>query len=200
MATKLQIANDALMEINESPIQSLDAETGAARTVSAALDGVIRNVVGDYNWPIKRTVRKLTPSTSYVMQDSSYDNAFEIPSDCDQITSVKDDIGYAGYRYTLRDNHILADMDFVFLHYNKEATEVVDFPNYLATALTFALAARIAGPIAGESEGEKASRRTTATRYINKAKKIASREGPSQTYISDDTSQFMEAHRSYGRI
>ena len=200
MATKLDIANDALQEVNASPIQSLDSDKGVAKTVSSALDGVLRQVLGDYDWPVLRTVRRLNPSVEYSPIDSDYGNAFEIPSDCDQITSVKDDKGYSGYRYTLRDNHILADMDVLYLHYSKEVLEVLEFPNYLATALVFALAARIAGPVAGESEGEKAGRRTTAARFLNKAKVAASRQGPSQSYITDNTSQFIEAHQGYGRV
>lgn len=199
MATKLQIANRALLEVNGSPILSLDERTGTARIVKAALEGSIEEVQALANWPILRRTIVLQPSVEWTPVDAEFTNAFKQPADFGNVVHVTDNNGNLGYDYRLENGYILSNLDSVYLRYNINLETVTEFPPYLVMVLVAHLAYRIVGPITGDLNGKNALNQEFKSQ-LRKGKILAARESPPQNYMTDTESRFIEAHDGYGEV
>lgn len=205
MATNLEIANQALLELGSATITQADFDSpssSAARVVSPAFSSVLKEVLSTYDFPILRVVAKLV-SVGAPAVDTEFDYSFSIPNDFNYLNKVTTTEGFQNSDYRIEGSdvaslRILANETPIFLHYGKTITDASVLPDYLISAVVYRLAARIAKPLTGEiNEREMMNREYE--KAIKQAKRRASQDKAPLRSISDDNSSYIHSHQ-YGDV
>ena len=199
MATKLEIANRAILLARGVPIESLDETSGLARTVSTALTASIQEVVAVHEWNRLNRTLKLIPSITYTLVDSQYTYAFKLPSDYSNLISIKDVNGFNYTDFRNESGHILCNWDVIYLHYNIQVTETSDLPEYLASVIAAHVAISISGVMSAD-DTLVAALEGKYLRRLSTAKVADARNSPAAYIMTDQTSHFIDAHNTYGEV
>lgn len=202
MATNLEIANQALLELGSAPITSDDFTTpvsASAKVVAPAFSSVLNEVLSDYDFPVLRVVAELT-SAGVPAVDTEFDYYFNLPADFNFLNKVTTTDGFLDGVYRIEGDTILANDTPIFLHYTKTITDASVLPEYLVPAIVYKLAARIAKPLTGEiNEREFLNREYD--KAFKRAKRRASQDKAPLRYVEDSNSGYIQAHQGpYGYV
>jgi hypothetical protein len=198
MATNLEIANQALLELGSTTITQSDFDTptsAAAKVVSPAFSMVLNEVVSDYDFPDLRVVAELTSAGTPAV-DTEFDYYFTLPSDFNILNKVTTSEGYPYGKYRLEQSQILGNEDPLFLHYSKTITDASVLPDYLVPAIIYKLAARIAKPLTGEIN-ERNMMNQEYEKAFKRAKRRASQDKVPMRFMTDANSAFIGAHEGH---
>jgi hypothetical protein len=195
MATNLEIANQALLELGSAPITSDDFTTpvsASAKVVSPAFSSVLNEVLSDYDFPVLRVVAELTSAGAPAV-DTEFDYYFALPADFNFLNKVTTTEGFLEGAYRVEGDTILANETPIFLHYTKTITDASVLPDYLVPAIIYKLAARIAKPLTGEIN-ERNMMNQEYEKAFKRAKRRASQDKVPMRYIESSNSGFIQAH------
>lgn len=203
MATNLEIANQALLELGSTAITQADFDTptsASAKVVSPAFSSVLNEVLSDYDFPVLRVVVELA-SAGVPAVDTEFDYYFNLPADFNFLNKVTTTEGFLWDAYRIEGSTLLANETPIYLHYTKTITDASVLPDYIVPAIIYKLAARIAKPLTGEiNEREMMNREYE--KAFKRAKRRASQDKVPMRFMTDGNSSFIHAHQgpSYGDV
>lgn len=199
MATKLQIANRALLFLGGTPITDLgDTNNNSARILNAAVDASIEEVLELGDWAINRKTAASTGTTSG-LPDSQYTYLHDLTalgSFVNRIRLLTDVDGYRITDYRREGTDLYADEETIYVRYSHPVADPVSFPAYLVSLCVAHLAKMVAIPITG-SEDRQGRASEEFERMLTRARVASAREEPPQTYMTDAQSRFVQAHDNH---
>ena len=198
MATNLEIANQALLELGSAPITSDDFTTpvsASAKVVSPAFSSVLNEVLSDYDFPVLRVVAELTSAGTPAV-DTEFDYYFNLPTDFNFLNKVTTTEGILQGPYRIEGDTLLVNETPIFLHYTKTITDASVLPDYLVPAIIYKLAARIAKPLTGEIN-ERNMMNQEYEKAFKRAKRRASQDKVPMRYIDNTNSAYIQSHQGF---
>ncbi len=138
MPSKTQICNDALTELKDLLITSIDDDIPQARYLKAVWDTVRDRLLERYPWNF--AMKRATLSRLATEPDFEYDYMYALPTDCISVWNVYD----SDSNYVIESSNLLIDDDTVELKYIARITDVSKYPPAFARCLALALADRVA--------------------------------------------------------
>lgn len=169
-ATKIQIANDALVSIGHRQINSFSDENDTVRKINAVWDIMVDSTLEACNWNFARNWIALKKIENIDSVDNPFYGswlfAYQVPNECAKVRIV-----FAqGHRYIpasdlpkfteLQYNGqmaILTDCDTAFAEYTMRIHDESQFTGTFCTLLSAALAAKIAMPVSMNPEIAKSA-------------------------------------------
>lgn len=135
MASKLDIVNGALIEMGETPLQSLTEDTESAITANYIYDQVYHDLLSKAPWRFAVTKQTLSQLVAAPLNEWSYQ--YQIPSDCVRVLRVYPDQDYDIYGDTIYSKASALALDYV-----AKVTEDA-LPPYFVRLLVLELAVRM---------------------------------------------------------
>lgn len=148
MASQVEIVNNALVEIGEATITSIDQNTRAARAAKRVWDNVRREMITRYRWNFAKKRAVLAPDTA--TPAFGYTNQFTVPTDFLQLIGVYDSVEdqrqltTSRQAYAMEGNKILWDGTALYIFYVANITDTGQFDPLFESALVYKLALRLA--------------------------------------------------------
>lgn len=161
MTNRLSIANDALIEMGEPPIESLTDSNKRARIMNQRSGQIIRSVLAAGSWAFAR--KRASIAASPTAPPFEFPNAYPLPGDFDALQAIYN--GY-GFDYRIEGTEILSHVGSpIQIVYTRKVDpdELGDAPELFIDACVFALAARTCAAITGSKE--QAERLRDAARF-----------------------------------
>jgi len=135
MASKLDIVNGALIEMGETPLQSLTEDTESAITANYIYDQVYHDLLSKAPWRFAVTKQTLSQLVAAPLNEWTYQ--YQIPSDCVRVLRVYPDQDYDIYGDTIYSKASALALDYV-----AKVTEDA-LPPYFVRLLVLELAVRM---------------------------------------------------------
>lgn len=148
MATKLEIANRALVKLGERTIDDLDSGLDVANSVKMAIDPARKLVLQLHPWNEVHT-RVAVVATESDPKYGSYRYSAPVPSDCLRLYGVQD-AEEMDVDYRREGNVILSGEEMAFVSYNRDEEDFTLFSETLADVIASHLARVIAYAITGK--------------------------------------------------
>lgn len=164
MQTNLDVANNALYDINVDPITGFDDPSKEARVVKAKFQSVLDEVMSVNPWNCNREIVLMNYAESEELFGWKY--CYTIPNNCLYVRAIAplSDISeltpetirrFSEYSmnqvtsqlYMKKGNRIYANDPYVLLVYSKSIKDCSELPAYIAKAVAKCLAAEIAYPL-----------------------------------------------------
>ncbi len=166
MASDVDIANSALMDMKQPSISSLDQDTGSARTIKAVFEEVRDWVLEQHPWNFARARATLAQLGSTPLY--GYKRAFQLPNDFLTLLGTEPDLDV----YRVEDGTLLCDVETVNISYIRRVTNPRSMPPHFRAAFAAFLAAKTAATITGSEELRKylealAAARLSSARHAN---------------------------------
>jgi len=154
MTSKVEIANQALMEIGDTPINSFDEGSPSANVISQVYDFVARQVMAEGAWSsctFRASLNKLSETPVF-----GFNNKFQLPTEPEaiKILSINNE-KINDVKYEIEQDKLLIDESAVSVKYIGFLTDPASYGIYLAETIVFALAARIAFRLTGMASVSK---------------------------------------------
>lgn len=201
MATNLELANRAIRATGGQPITDLAATSATAKIVNDALLPSIEEVLTEYQWHINTVTESSIGSTGDIP-----DTEFRYNHDLTALTHTLDRIvklvtadGYPIHNFRIEGQDLYADYETLFVVYTYPIEDVATFPPYLVQVVAAHLAKEICIPLTG-SEDRRGRLEEKYMRVLAQAKTQASRQNPQQSFLSDDSSVFIQARSTGSRF
>jgi len=185
MASEVQICSDALGQLGESPIMSLDDQTKAARLCKRFYFDIRDAVLRAYPWRCAIAFQELSPlAGSSVISNSGYAYTYQLPVDpfCLRALLVNGD---PAIKWERVGNKIITDEPSVTLKFIKRIEDPGEYDALLMNALIARLAQVLAYPITGDKQMGITAWQLYETK-LSEARSIDSMEGSTQEITSDD--------------
>lgn len=184
MSSKVEICNQALIEIGARTITSLSEGTPEANMCSQVYDISARSVMSQGAWrscTFQSSLNKISSSPLY-----GFDNQFQLPTDPEvlRVLSVQnehiDDI-----KYEIQQDKLLADESAVNIKYIGFLTDPTAYGQFLEDAIIF----KIASVIAYKLTGSRSASADLKTMYNSTLRRNLSQDGQqgSSIKLHDDT-------------
>ena len=148
MASQVEIVNNALVEIGEATITSIDQNTRAARTAKRVWDNVRREMLTRYRWNFAK--KRATLAADVTAPAFGYTHAFTVPTDFLQLIGVYDSaedqrqLTATRQAYASEGRKILYDGTALSIFYVADITDTAQFDPLFESALVYKLALRLA--------------------------------------------------------
>jgi len=201
MSTNLEIANRAIREVGGRPITALDAVSSTANIANDAILFSIEEVLSEYEWPIN-TVTETSTGVTTGLPDTKFaynHDLTALANTVDRVVGIADTEGHPYYTHRLEGTSLHADEETLFIRYTFPMTDVATMPPYLSQVIAAHLAKEICIPLSGD-QGRKEILEERYIRLLGKAKTQVSRQRPPQSFFDDTSSQYLEAHNTYGDV
>lgn len=185
MASEVQICSDALGQLGESPIMSLDDQTKAARLCKRFYPDLRDAVLRAYPWRCAIAFQTLNPlAGSSIISGSGYAYTYQLPTDpfCLRALLLNGD---PSIKWERVGNKIITDEPSITLKFIKRITDPGEYDALLMDALIARLAQILAYPITGDKKMGITAWELYMSK-ISEARFIDSVEGSTQEVISDD--------------
>lgn len=148
MASQVEIINNALVEIGEATITSVNQATRAARAANRVWDNVRRGMLKRYRWNFAKGRVTLAPDVD--KPAFGYTNQFTVPDDFIQLIGIYDanedqrQLTTTKQAYAHEGQKILWDGTALSIVYVKDITDTALFDPAFEDALVYKLAMRLA--------------------------------------------------------
>jgi hypothetical protein len=141
-ASRIEIISNALELIGDKAVTSAN-DNPNSRLANRFYDATYRSILSRGSFKFAKKTRQLNKLTDPVPSgpDDSYQNQFQIPSDCDYPIRVWPQSKYDIYADKIYSNEITLYLEYVFTESEG------NLPGYFVEAFEHSLAARIAYPI-----------------------------------------------------
>jgi hypothetical protein len=139
---RVSIANLALSNLGEAPIQNLTDDNARARIASARIDDVIRGILRMHDW---NTAMKRIALTSIGEPLFGFNTTFQLPADFIKIVEV-----YPVSRYRIQADTLLSNETTISILYIHEPTDVNTLDVLLAEAIALKLATEVSETLTGK--------------------------------------------------
>ena len=139
---KVSVANLALSNLGEAPIQNLNDNNARGRIANALIDNVVRTVLRSHDWnsAMKRVV--LTKVTDPLF---GWNSTFQLPADYIKVIEV-----WPVSRYRVQGDNILSNESTLSLLYIYEPADINSLDVLLAESLALKLAVEMAETLTGK--------------------------------------------------
>lgn len=187
MPSEVQLCSDALGQLGESPIMSLDPpdDSKRARLCARFYPDVRDAVLRAYPWRCAIEYQSLNRlSGSSAISGNQYAYTYQLPTDpfCLRALSINDDVSVKWERIGFK---LLTDEESVTLRYIKRIVDPGEFDTLLFQAIVSALVQVLAYPVTGDKEmGITAW--NLYEKKLAEARSIDSVEGSVEQITSDD--------------
>lgn len=148
MASQVEIVNNALVEIGEATITSIDQSTRAARAAKRVWENIRREMLTRYRWNFAKKRAVLAPDVATPVM--GYTNQFTVPDDFLALIGVYDSsedqrqLTTTRQAYASEGNKILWDGTALYIFYIANITDTGSFDPLFESALIYKLALRLA--------------------------------------------------------
>ncbi len=164
MATKVEIASNALIRIGANPISSFDEGGAAGVAASNLYEPTIASLLSDHTWRFCFAKRDLARLTAVPLNEWQY--AFQIPSDSIRIFRT-----YPNQNYRIFERKIYANSDTLSIDYQFRAPEA-NWPPYFQLLAEFVLASEFALSVTSNQSNadlyfQKANQQMRRAKYID---------------------------------
>jgi len=172
--TELDVANEALYALQESPIADLDAEGKAPEALKFNLPIARRTILQMYDWTCARKreplveIEEESPGVP-VINYSGRDHVYENPTEALRLVDVLSPLDMTGASWIKEGGRIYTDTEDAIGVYTIDLTDPSDWDDLLATSVAYMLASRVAYTITGEKSREADLMQMVAS-YISQAK------------------------------
>jgi len=139
---RVSIANLALSNLGEAPIQNLNDDNARARIASARIDDVIRGILRMHDW---NTAMKRIALTNIGEPLFGFNTTFQLPADFIKIVEV-----YPISRYRIQADTLLSNETTISILYVHEPSDVNTLDVLLAEAIALKLAVEITETLTGK--------------------------------------------------
>jgi hypothetical protein len=150
-ASKVEIANLALLRIGQRSIQSLDEQSNEASFARKLYDRTRRTVLRTHPWRFALKLQTLALETT---TPPGYAYSYALPSDC--LYAVEIVAASSGYttpaKFELNGKSIWTDEPEAQLRYIRDVTDPNEFDDLFVDAFAYRLAAELAQPVAGKAD------------------------------------------------
>jgi hypothetical protein len=185
MASEVQLCSDALGQLGESPIMSLDDQTKAARLCKRFYFDLRDAVLRAYPWRCAIAFQELNQlAGSSAISNSGYAYTYQLPVDpfCLRALSLNGD---PTIKWERVGNKIVTDEPSVTLKFIKRIVDPGEYDSLLMDSIIARLAQVLAYPITGDKKMGLAAWELYREK-ISEARSIDSMEGSTQETITDD--------------
>ena len=139
---KVSVANLALSNLGEAPIQNLTDNNARARIASSRIDDVIRSVLRMHDWNSAMKRIELTKSNDPLF---GWNSTFELPADYLKVIEV-----WPVSRYRVQGKEILSNEASLNLLYIYEPTDINSLDVLLAESIALKLAVEMSETLTGK--------------------------------------------------
>jgi hypothetical protein len=146
MAAKIDIVNGALIELGETPLQSLTEDTESAITANYVYDQVYHDLLSKAPWRFAVTKQTLSQLVATPLNEWAYQ--YQIPSECVRVMRV-----YPDQDYDIYGTSIYAQSSELAVDYVAKVDEAV-LPPYFVRLLVLELAVRMSISITASAQAK----------------------------------------------
>lgn len=182
MATSdVEICSAALTLLGDEPITALSDDTARARLAARHYPEVRDEILAAHPWNC--ALRRASLAQLAAAPAWGYAYAYQLPTDpyCLRVLETEDD--EVKEPWTIEGRTLLTDAGSVNLRYIARVEDVTDWPPLLASAVVYALAAKLAYPVTGKASLADAMLKR-AELELRRAKAMDGQEGSPRTYRS----------------
>ena len=174
MASQMNIVNQALIELGDITIVSLDEDTKAGRVMKALWTPTLKDVLRDHTWRFARkrvALNQLASSPAY-----QWTYAYQLPSDYIRMVYMGEPEDQ--YQWDIEGQTLLTDETEAYVTYVRFVEDTGLFDPKFVTALSLQLAIRAYKSLAGSTAAEKAELLKSYEKVLLDAETIDSQEAP----------------------
>lgn len=179
------VVNRALVTLlGDKPIADLAEDSTRAIVCATEYEPLVSELFEGHDWNFASLrVASLAPLLDGPLWDYAY--AFQLPADCVRVRATSEDRaeGGDGSRWQVEGRTLVADVSTISLRYTARVPEG-HWRAAFATAVAYALAARIALAITGKASVKELYEKL-APRQLALAKALDGQEGSPRRYITD---------------
>ncbi len=199
-ANKLKLLNSALRMVGSFHIDANDESSTTYEIISRAYSQAITEVFGDntFSYSVKRGSSTGVESTEF----NSFKYEHTLPEDINLLLyteNSKDDI-VADIR--LSSGKVYANEQYLHFTYSSIPnieTSAAGVPAFLSRLLALHMAQNVTIELSG-SENRHEILHVQYIKALKRARVLDGRQGPKQTFYSENNSRILEAQRSYGSV
>jgi hypothetical protein len=162
MASKVGIANAALIYLGAATITAFTDDNDRARLISARYDDIRDAVIQGHNWSCAMKRQELAQSVDAPVY--GYDYAYQLPADCLRAVSMSEGLPDGIYPWVRENRLILTDSDSCFINYIRR----IEDPNEMDPLLREAISARLAAELSYKITGSKTMKKEAWDHYALK--------------------------------
>lgn len=149
MASKVQIANMALVKLGVNPIVSFSDNTDAGKKINLVYDDIVDEVISEGAWASATTRATLARTTNTPEYEYTYE--FQLPTNPQVLRVLQINETLPGeYDYRIEGDKLLANTSSIKIKYIGTLSDSQDYGPYLKKAIEFRLAAELAYPLTGD--------------------------------------------------
>ena len=147
MASRVSIANEALIKLGVSTITSLTENSEQARLVNNIFSESLDYLLERYPWSFAKEQSSLARLDETPLYDYTY--VYQLPTDpfCLHVVEVEDD-----YPFMKKGNTLYSDQSAMNITYIKRITSMLDLSPLFRSAFSFYLASQLAMPLVNDRE------------------------------------------------
>ena len=199
-ATKLKILNSALRMVGSYHIEASDETSTTYEIANRAYEQAGTELFGDniFNYNTKRsTLTGVSGSTEF----KKFSHSYTLPSDLNIILIIEDEDDYLCGEYRIVNGLLYADKTSLKITYTfvPDLASASALPEFLTRVLTLHMAQNMAIELSG-SENRHEILYVQYQRALKRARVLEGRQGPAETYINEQNSQFLGGHQNYGKV
>lgn len=199
-ATKLKIMNSALRMVGSYHIDASDTTSTTYEIANRAYEQAVTELFGDniFNYNTRRsTLTGVSGSTEF----KKFSYSHRLPPDLNILLIVEDADDYLCSDYRCANDFLYADKESLKVTYTyvPDLSSATALPEFLTRVLTLHMAQNMAIELSG-SENRHEILYVQYQRALKRARVLEGRQGPAQTYINEENSQFLSGHQNYGKV
>lgn len=166
MASEVDIANSALLDMGQPEIRSLDQNTGSARAMKAAFEQVRDNVLSLHPWNFAKASAALPLKSASPLY--KFSNSFALPNDFLVLLETEPRM----LEFRVEDGALHCNETEVIITYTRIVTSVKSMPPFFREVFSAYLGAKTAKLITGSDDTKKyceglAKDRLASARHAN---------------------------------
>ncbi|MDP2876861.1 MAG: hypothetical protein Q8O00_11800 [Holophaga sp.] len=146
MASIVDIANSALIDMGEPAINSLDQNTERAVTIKAVFDSQLDWLLEQHPWNFAKARVALAPLAEAPLY--GFSRAFQLPADF--LALIDPETQLAQYR--IENNQLLCDADQLSINYTRRVSNPEDMPPSFRETLAALIGSKVAKSITGSDD------------------------------------------------
>lgn len=199
-ATKLKIINSALRMVGSYHIDASDTTSTTYEIANRAYEQAVTELFGDniFNYNTKRsTLTGVSGSTEF----KKFSHSYTLPADLNILLVVEDEDDYLCSDYRFANGLLYSDKASLRVTYTyvPDLSSATALPEFLTRVLTLHMAQNMAIELSG-SENRHEILYVQYQKALKRARVLEGRQGPAQTYINEENSQFLGGHQNYGKV
>ena len=160
MASKIDLVSSALVLIGDEPINSLSANSRAAKVANSLYDNIVKTELTKHRWGFARRKAQLALTTD-IPVDDEWSSIYQLPTDLLVLIKIKPRANYQILGSKVYTNLTQA----LYCDYIKDVAET-EWPEYFNAVIKYALAKDFAPSIRDSS----ASRQEMREEYLEAAR------------------------------